>query len=112
MTTAKTDFAFALIANACLFWPSATAPVTASGPHYCVAVSTHGHCAAPDTCACIDLKRNNMVVVTDAGYAMLPASKRPQAVCRRDELAYGPAGPVNPPHEGCTPRAPRHLKRK
>jgi hypothetical protein len=93
MTTAKTDFAFALIANACLFWPSATAPVTASGPHYCVAVSTHGYCAAPDTCACIDLKRNNMVVVTDAGYAMLPAAGSLQT--RRIVLrSRGPSEPA------------------
>jgi hypothetical protein len=111
MTTAKTNFAFALIANACLFWPSATAPTTASGPHYCVAVSRHGHCAAPATRACIGVEGNSTVVVSEAGYAVLPASK-PRAACARDELLYGPAGPVNPPDKACKPPVPRHLMRK
>ena len=74
MTVKITTAAIALIANAaCLLCPSSTAPSIASGPHFCVAVSRHGHCAAPATCACIAFEENGKVVVSEAGYAVLPA---------------------------------------
>jgi hypothetical protein len=112
MTIKITTAAIALIANAaCVFCPSSTAPRIASGPHFCAAVSRHGHCAAPATCACIAFEENSAVVVSEAGYAVLPAHDS-EAACTRDELSYGPAAPVNPPHEACKPSVLRYLKRK
>jgi hypothetical protein len=112
MIIKPTIAAMALIANAaCLFWPSSTAPSTALGPRFCVVVSRHGHCAASATCACVAFEGNDTVVVSEAGYAVLSAHDH-QAACRRDEVSYGPAGPVDPPDEACKPRVLRHLTRK
>jgi hypothetical protein len=59
MIIKPTIAAMAVIANAaCLFWPPSTAPSTASGPRFCVAISRHGHCAAPPNCACIAFEGN------------------------------------------------------
>lgn len=112
MTVKITTAAIALFANAaCLLCPSSTAPSIASRPHFCVAVSRHGHCAAPATCACIAFEENSTVVVSEAGCVVLPAQSS-HAACTRDELSYGPAGPVNPPDKACKPRVPHHLKGK
>jgi hypothetical protein len=103
MTIKITTAAIALIANVLSLLHCAEDRI---GP-----ALLRGHCAAPATCACIAFEENSTVVVSEAGYAVLPAHDS-EAACTRDELSYGPAAPVNPPHEACKPSVLRHLKRK